>query len=292
MRIGIIGGGAIGLLLSSLLGKDHDVTIYVRRCEQLQAIKEEGVSLSESNRTTRVASKMFGDWDRHDLMFVCVKQYHLDELIPLLDQLDFDIPLVFLQNGMGHLEAIDRLENHQAIVGVMEHGAMRVTDTIVNHTGKGVLKVAPYRASNISMYKVKELSAPDFPIQFMEDFYQLLAKKLVVNTVINPLTALFEVENGRIAEDPHLKKLAYMIGEEACEVLQLSFDEEWDRVMEVVRLTAANLSSMAKDIQEGRRTEVDAILGYLMERATKKHPNIRFAYHAIKAKEGQRSRSE
>ncbi|MDY0408096.1 2-dehydropantoate 2-reductase N-terminal domain-containing protein [Paracerasibacillus soli] len=43
MKIGVIGGGAIGFLTASKLNSVHDITLYVRREEQKSLLVQEGL---------------------------------------------------------------------------------------------------------------------------------------------------------------------------------------------------------------------------------------------------------
>lgn len=95
--------------------------------------------------------------------------------------------------------------------------------------------------------------------------------KLVANAVINPLTALHDVANGRLLEDPALAAQAQRLAEEADLVLH-RLDPHWPghslaRVREVMRATAGNTSSMRADTQRGAVTEIDAINGWLLRQA-------------------------
>ncbi|MDG3043859.1 2-dehydropantoate 2-reductase N-terminal domain-containing protein [Bacillus sp. B6(2022)] len=43
MKIGIIGGGAIGLLCASYLSEHHDITLFTRRKQQAEEIRALGI---------------------------------------------------------------------------------------------------------------------------------------------------------------------------------------------------------------------------------------------------------
>jgi 2-dehydropantoate 2-reductase len=61
-----------------------------------------------------------------------------------------------------------------------------------------------------------------------------------------------------------------------------------EQVLKICKNTANNRSSMLKDIEAGRLTEIEAILGYLLDEAAKqkKHaPQIETLYYLIKGKE-------
>lgn len=100
-------------------------------------------------------------------------------------------------------------------------------------------------------------------------------QKLVVNAVINPLTALSRCKNREVAEDGTLRRLAgRLIAEEIGPVVRGLLGEQQDgagefsderlleRVLAVARETGENTSSMLQDVMGGRRTEVGWINGF------------------------------
>lgn len=96
-------------------------------------------------------------------------------------------------------------------------------------------------------------------------------RKLVANAVINPLTALHDVANGRLLDNPALAAEAALLAAEADIVLR-ALDARWPgnslpAVMAVARATAGNTSSMRADAQRGAVTEIDAINGWLLRQA-------------------------
>ena len=94
-------------------------------------------------------------------------------------------------------------------------------------------------------------------------------RKGVINSAINPITALVRRRNGAILDSEGLLALSRMVFDESLEIAianggldqgDLCFQD----VIEMVRATAANRSSMLQDVERGRRTEVDAINGSLV----------------------------
>ena len=103
------------------------------------------------------------------------------------------------------------------------------------------------------------------------DVRRRLWEKLAINAAINPVTALARVANGAVAEPP-LRVVAEAAAVEAAGVARaegasLSDERAREAVVSVARATAQNRSSMHRDVARGRRTEVDAINGYVVERA-------------------------
>ncbi|MCA1012989.1 2-dehydropantoate 2-reductase [Halobacillus halophilus] len=284
MEIGIIGGGSVGLLTAAYLGRNHEVHLYVRRERQRNHIESEGVQCDGLGESTQVRAHTIEEGvQNHSLLIIAVKQ---KDIYPLLDMnLPSDVPFLFLQNGMGHLERIKELHN-SCWLGVVEHGALRVDDSHVKHTGKGKINIASLPLQEAGLQQmVKALHTEEFPVVFREDYEDMLASKLLINAVINPLTGLFRVKNGDICTNHYLRSLAWSLCREACMVLGRSVDQEWERILSIAQLTSENQSSMLKDLESGRKTEIEAINEYLIKRSAHPLPNHQFVVDAVHALE-------
>lgn len=282
MRIGIIGAGSIGLLLSSYLSERHEVTIYVRRGEQKDVLNNQGLFLSDNGTPISVQALLLEEIQEADIFIVCVKQY---QIVDVLSTLKRQTPLLFLQNGMGHISQLERIDN-DIYIGVTDHGALRKSDNYVIHTGKGAIKIAKYNddANKVSVL-AQQLNKPNFPVETAQDWRNLLAQKLVVNAVINPLTTLFNVYNREILNNQSIFHLAKKLCDEAATALQLDYKTHLRKIKEVAYQTSGNMSSMLMDIKAGRQTEIDAISGYLIKNSRHEMPYTTFVYHSIKALE-------
>src|SRR5690625_50946 len=283
MKIGIIGGGSIGLLLSSYLCDQHNVTLYVRRQEQKKVLNEKGLFLSDMDAPFSIHTLLLNEIEEADCFIVCVKQHQLIEILPYLKKVNNRVPLLFLQNGMGHLEKIRDLQN-DLYVGVVEHGALKEFDNHVNHTGKGKIKIAVYRGNSETVATLtKKLNQTLFPVEASTDWKELLTKKLIVNAVINPITTIFNVPNKEILTNSYIYNLAEKLCYEAAMVLHLDYNTQLERVKKIAHQTGENISSMLTDIKKGRQTEIDAISGYLIQKSNCEIPYTFFVYNSVKA---------
>lgn len=294
MNIGIIGGGSIGLLLSGYLSKKHNVTLYVNRNQQKDIIDSQQFHLLKASkpfRTMSIVVRQTSKLKREDCFIVCVKQPHIKTVISLFKGIKSEIPVLFLQNGMGHLEEIKKL-SQPTYVGVVEHGAKRIADNKVNHLGDGVIKLASVTGKHEELdWLVQQLHDDTFPFERMEDWNELLKRKLIINAVINPLTALFDVPNGSVIENESIRLLARNLCEEAADVLKLDMNTSWERVLQTAANTSKNTSSMRADIQNHQKTEIEAISGYIIKRAGENNiPYTFFVYHSIVALEKKEKR--
>jgi 2-dehydropantoate 2-reductase len=294
MKIGIIGAGSIGLLFSWYLSRNHEVTLYTRTAHQADQINREGVTLIKECETVRMlpANPMELWAGGDDLTIITVKQYQLEEVLSRVKEMvEKTGSLLFLQNGMGHLKLIEQLQSSAIYVGSVEHGAARANGAAVRHNGVGPVRAAAFKGSKGYLLQLANDTPKDFPILVEEDYYEILIKKLVVNAVINPLTAAFQIQNGLLLENPFFHKIAISLFDEIMRVIgAVDKEEHYRNLVAVCENTSANYSSMYIDIGQGRRTEIDAILGFLLEEAERKQiqcPYISNYFHVIKGKEFQ-----
>ena len=104
------------------------------------------------------------------------------------------------------------------------------------------------------------------------DIEQELWRKLVINCVINPLTAIHGCRNGDLIENPRWQREARTVCNELARVTAaLGYRDLaahcWREAEAVMRATAGNQSSMMRDLAAGRATEIHQITGYLLMRA-------------------------
>ena len=298
MRVGIIGAGSIGLLFAAYLSRVFDVTVYTRSQEQANEINLHGISLlNRMDRTVAVVKAVpITDWQgSEELTIIAVKQYQLFSFMERLEQTPV-MPenLLFLQNGMGHLKLLNNLKGTNVYVGSVEHGALRENHYTVRHNGEGTTNVAVYKGDSEFLQWLTGVVSKVFPMTYQDEYFAMLEKKLIANAMINPLTAILQVKNGVLVDNPFYYKILQNLFSEITAILNLQHPEEyWGQVIKICRQTADNRSSMLKDIEANRQTEVDAILGYLLEEAGRKgitSPQLETLFYLIKGKESQGER--
>jgi len=96
--------------------------------------------------------------------------------------------------------------------------------------------------------------------------------------VINPLTAINDVENGQLLQQKYHKiidkLLTEIISVAKYEGMQFSLDELKAQVLSVATMTGKNCSSMRSDILKKRKTEIDYINGYITNTAKSLHITV------------------
>lgn len=294
MKVGIIGCGAIGLLTASYLSVSHDVTLYARKKQQVAELMQEGftrVGLDGKRDHFFIKTKLLEDYTDEQLVIICVKQYNLTAVLAKLKQYS-TMPILFLQNGMGHEQLACDLDN-PVYIGITDHGARKVNNTQVVHTGVGRVMIGCVKGDSASFYQITgELNTLEFPVVPEENWRSIQQWKLIANAVINPLTALYRVENGAVLKNLELKKMAKELCSEAADILGMDSDKAWAHCAAIIKKTSANRSSMLQDIEAGRKTEIQSILGYLINESDRIYPTMMFLHRSISVLEAESARKQ
>ncbi|HLQ72241.1 MAG TPA: 2-dehydropantoate 2-reductase N-terminal domain-containing protein, partial [Bacillota bacterium] len=140
MKVGIIGGGAVGLLIGCHLSKKHTICIYVRSTAQRNKINTKGLFMDGIQYKKNIQAVLISELKQEDVYIVCVKQTHIKEILVEINDVVFTEPVLFLQNGMGHLEQVENVR-YPVYAGIVEHGVIKKAENGINHVGKGLIKV-------------------------------------------------------------------------------------------------------------------------------------------------------
>jgi 2-dehydropantoate 2-reductase len=309
LRIAVVGAGAIGMLLAGkMFGvQGSEICLMTRTVRQAVHIRNAGIMVAEATevRNALVACERFGTgahppWD---WVVLAVKQMHIDEgLIQKLKAIMTErTRLLCMQNGVGHVECLTQagIRAEQIYAAITTEGARKDGDHRVEHTGRGVTSIGPAVPDGdgsggseaiLALQRVFEQAGLQCEI---ENHIHLIAlRKLLINSIVNPLTAILGVRNGELLTSPHLLRLMRVLYDEACPVLQGGglpiLEAQWEQVLEVCRNTALNASSMLQDVRAGRQTEIDWITGSILVYAAKQHlavPTHEAVYDLVQAKE-------
>lgn len=282
----ILGSGAIGSLLAAGAQRNGlGYSMYPRTTKQCSLnitwINGEQLTLTHHNAAPSFLTET-------DVLVLPLKVYQLSEALSAWKPyLSPATPVVLLHNGMGGLEqARDILgDTHPTILATTSHGAYKADSASVVYTGVGstMMGLAPHLPTNCAYEAIQksvvELFEKAFPpVQQIDDIRSALWKKLAVNVAINPLTAIHDCNNGHLLQ-PEFTETIEGLCDETSQVaraygINLTKEALITLVRQVARQTANNFSSMHQDVANKRRTEIDAINGYIASLASKKGINV------------------
>ena len=275
MKIGIVGAGAIGLLFGAYLSKSgREITFLIRETSLAKQFYIEKNSEHPEQIACGTVSDIT-DLKQMDLIIIAVKYHHLPYLEDQLHSLPLHIPLLFVQNGLSHLDFLQKLQQENILIGSVLHGATKVNSSTVQHLGIGPTYIGLYKGHWSSIDKLMENNDEYFPLILTTDIEQMLMKKAMLNCLINPLTTIARVTNGELVENDSYKAILRGMYDE----MMFAFDEwqerlTWDEVVSLCENTKENRSSMLKDFENGRMMELDTIVGAVLEKAAQRNKTL------------------
>ncbi|TCD65670.1 2-dehydropantoate 2-reductase (Ketopantoate reductase) (KPA reductase) (KPR) [Steccherinum ochraceum] len=150
-------------------------------------------------------------------------------------------------------------------------------------SGAGDLALGRYRTLHDTVGAMLRMNALQVSWLPIYDIQMAMRQKVVVNAVINPLTALLDCKNGKLMEHRHARNLCRAI----CWEAEVVFRAQWEHerrdtddmstfpivlqtkhlehlCFSVASATANNISSMLADVRLRRPTEIEYMTGYLI----------------------------
>jgi 2-dehydropantoate 2-reductase len=271
----LVGTGALATLFAARLSEaGHSVHMLGTWKQGLHALQKNGARLLDADGNERAHPVHATDdpcevsGARHAI--VLVKSWQTERAAKQLSEcLANDGLALTLQNGLGNHETLARdLGPARAALGITTTGGTLLEPGLVRAGGEGTISMERNQALGPLE---AALRSSRFHVNIVDDAQSLVWGKLVINSAINPLTALLQVPNGELLVHPGARKMMAALACETAKVataehVHLPFGDPVSAAEDVVRETAANYSSMFQDIKRGAPTEIDAICGAVARR--------------------------
>jgi 2-dehydropantoate 2-reductase len=277
VHVVVFGAGSLGSLVGGLLARTQEVTL-VGRGEHVRAVRADGLRVTGAVDLTVCPGARTDPPASADLVLVTVKAFDTAGAAAALGGMDDAGAVLSLQNGMGNEETLTAALPWPVLAGTTDFGAERTGPGVVRCNGVGGVVLGPPEGgeSPAADRAGEAFREAGIDTTVAADMPRRLWTKLAVNAGINPVTALARVDNGAVLEEP-LAGIARGAARETASAaaaagVDLDPAEAVAAMEGVARDTAENVSSMRQDVEAGRPTEVDAINGYVVERAAEPVP--------------------
>jgi 2-dehydropantoate 2-reductase len=297
MRIAIVGVGAIGGYLGARLALAGAGVSLIARGPHLEAIRRAGLILEHADGSREVARPTYAGADMaaagpQDVVIVAVKAQGLPAVAgPMRALYAPETCVVFAQNGIPwwyflrhggehegrRIEAVDpggqiaaAVEIERVIGCVLYPAAVIARPGLIRHIeGNRLILGEPDGSHSQRLIALSQLFAQaglDAPVH--PDIRSQIWVKLWGNLSINPISALTRATVDVIISDPATRALiAAMMAEaqQVAEALGIRFPLSIERRITMAEDIGAHKTSMLQDIEAGKPTEVDALVGAVAE---------------------------
>jgi 2-dehydropantoate 2-reductase len=254
-------------VLGALLSQRTAVTL-VGRAPHVDAIHRQGglhVSgqrdgLYRLQATTRI------ELQPGALILVTVKAFDLESALrELAPRLDSSHLVVVLQNGLGIRKLAERVLDREVV------RAVTFTAAALEEPGHVALNALGKTYFPACRELLDTWESCGIPAVRVDDMGMYEWRKLAINSVINPLSALLRVRNGALQR---LRQTTFELVQELVPVahaegIPLDLEETFSKVLASMEQTGSNRSSMLQDIRAHRLTEIEWINGAIVRLARK-----------------------
>lgn len=296
MKIGIVGAGAIGGYLGVMLALAGDEVTFIARGESLAAIRAHGMKLIMADGSEHVApvraEQDMAAAGPQDAVIIAVKANVLPELAPAMRALYAVHTIVvtaqngipwwyFYRSGGEHegyqIKAVDpdgvlarSIEPERVIGAVVYPAAEKVAPGVIAHKyGNRFLLGEPdgSRSERVQQLSAR-LTQAGFKAPVRTDIRSDIWIKLWGNLAFNPVSALTRATLEELATDalvaPVIHQMMYE-GQQIGERLGVRFPISIEQRMQGAQEAGAHKTSTLQDIEAGRETEIEALLGAVLE---------------------------
>ncbi|OGS40399.1 MAG: ketopantoate reductase [Euryarchaeota archaeon RBG_13_31_8] len=281
MNIIIFGAGAIGSLLGAHLSKNNNVLLIGRKSHVSSIKKNNLIIKGKTNLKVKINAEESVNLAKFkpDILILTVKSYDTEQAILQAEKIiDENTIILSLQNGLDNIDKIKQYISYEKIIaGVTTHGALVSKPGIILHTGKGTTILGELNGKKTKHIVdiINCFNKSGIETSFSKDIIKEIWCKTVVNSSINPLTAIFDCKNGYLLKNPVLENILEKICKESSNIaradgINISYKNALEKTKDVIRKTSENYSSMLQSLKKDGRTEIESINGKLVE-IGKKH---------------------
>jgi 2-dehydropantoate 2-reductase len=282
MRIAVLGSGGIGGYFGALLASaGHDV-VFVARGAHLEAMRRRGLTVRTPAGGSTISVTAVADTRKVEpveAVLFCVKSYDTEAAALLLGPLmRRDTAVLTLQNGVDNADAIASVVGAEAVLaGAVYVAAQLVEPGVILRTGaEGRITLGELDGSLTE--RVQRLAGVFQQSGILHDvstdILRVLWAKFLFIAGVGGVTALARSGIGSLLASRDGRALlvascAEIVAVARAEGAPLPAAAVDSVIAQAATLPAQWRSSMARDLDDGRRLEVDALSGAVIRRGLK-----------------------
>lgn len=273
-KIHIIGAGAVGFLFAKSLIKSGKLVSFVNR-PLISRFSDSKTIFKTVPESTDIST-----------LLITTKAYDVISAFKSIShKLSPESRVIILANGLlGVHDEIRSITDRPIILASTSLGAIKTSPTSFLQTGYSGKSLFGTFDSNIQvplfLKGLDDLNPEIFDYDQRDSFRNQLLLKIVVNSCINPTTAIknknFRFTNGMLLNKDDLE-LIKQVCLECFNVFssygwigsELSYKILEDAVIDTIKATSDNISSMSQDVINGKMTEIDFINGWIVKKGRK-----------------------
>jgi 2-dehydropantoate 2-reductase len=289
MRYLIMGTGALGTIFGGLLRQAGQSVDFIGQGEHFDVLRRQGLAIDGIWGTLQAGPVTVSPQDPkrpYDSILLCVKSFDTETACRQVKSLLAPGGLVIsIQNGLGNLDIISRECGPAAAVGARVIFGAKISRpglaTITVYADKVLLGMPSAGSHPAQLLQVAaHLNQAGIPTALVDNIITPIWEKALYNCALNPLGAILRATYGELAASgPTRDLMAAIIAEIYAVAARMHiplYHATWAGYFQhflerLVPPTAAHHPSMLQDLQQGRRTEIEALNGTICRYAVQHH---------------------
>jgi 2-dehydropantoate 2-reductase len=275
-RIAVMGAGAVGCFFGGMLARaGADVTLIARGAH-LEALKRDGLFIDSIHFQERVPVRASGEPSAvrgAELVLFCVKTLDTESAArTIAPHLAPGAVVLSLQNGVDNAEKIRAEAGREVLPAVVYVAASLPEPGRMRHAGRGDLVMGDTPRETAAAIAA-DFERAGVPCRLTDNIQGELWQKLVLNCASNAVTALAPGGYAAAARNPFTRQMMTQVVEETYNVaraagvrMPVGAQELTANLLKIFESYGDAVSSTAQDLQRGKRTEIDALNGYVARR--------------------------
>ena len=284
MKIAIIGIGGVGGYFGAKLAREYAPTeehsiFFLARGEHLAEIKKNGLKVitqeeGDFRAIPTTATDSAKDLGKLDLIFFCVKTYHLEKAaMQIVNNIHEKTVVISLLNGVDNVQRLRNILARGSILnGFVYIGSLIQAPGVIRQLGSSHQLFFGPENGKIEKYRYIEdlLTNAGIKAELTADITTQVWTKYIFISSLATITSLRQKTFGEILEDEKNKQML----EELIKEVELIAKKRGVTLSEdIVSLSLEKISgfpydgtsSMQRDFESGRKTELETFTGYIVK---------------------------
>lgn len=291
MRFLVYGAGALGQALGCMLACDNHNVDFILRQRFIGPIRENGLKVAgifgeflAPKENVSFFTSLKNVAGSYDYILLTTKSYDTQASVDALKTVAKReaTSIVSLQNGCGNIEKLI-----QGFGAAHTIGGRVITGFEIVQPGHVIITVCAddiHVGDGVSGAKITEkterlaaaITSAGHTCLAVDNIHRSLFAKLLYNCALNPLGAILGVNYGPLAEQESTKDIMNRVIEETFAVIKgIGGTTPWPSAAAykdvfystLIPATADHRPSMLQDLENGKPTEVEALVGYVSRKA-------------------------
>ena len=280
-RVAVVGAGAVGGYFGAMLARAGAPVTLIGRSRHVDVWRRNGLFLQSANFQGTIPVQTSTELDAArdaDLVLFAVKAVDTEETArQLAHHLRAGALVISLQNGVENVPLMRAAAALDPVAAVVYVASAMPTPGRVKHGGRGDLLIGdlPGRRGGRRDAVLTRVSAwfeaAGVPCRVSADIEVDLWAKLITNVALNAISAVVHATYGEAVASAESREVIRLLVNECVAVafasgFALPAVDYVQLVWEFAEKVGAVYASTSQDLERGKRTEIDALNGFVVRR--------------------------